>query len=201
MFQMNFTLLYSTFSIGCDKDSFDKTFFWGVWWPRFNLSATQPESWFSLQLGTMSLVFSPSSPCFLSSATLVSFLKQKKWHHVISEEIQRKHDSLCLCLFWAATIHQEHNWMVEPSYSLEHQCTMASAVALYCALITAAWLKIPWISVRDHGTWQKTKTPSSQKWQQHHQKTTTEDLESSQRCNKNIFTRPKRASSSPWSLA
>lgn len=41
---------------------------------------------------------------------------------------------------------------------------------LYCTLITTAWLKIPRISRRDRGTWQKTKKHPSQKWQQRRQK-------------------------------
>lgn len=56
----------------------------------------------------------------------------------------------------------------EPSF-LQHYPAMGSA-ALYFALITTAWLKIPWIIGGDGGTWQKTKTPVAQKWQRHHQK-------------------------------
>lgn len=103
-----------------------------------------------------SLSIFPVFPVLSDTCQLPNKDKKKK-DNVISEERKRKQDSLCLCL---------SNWT--GSHLILSSAT--ASAALYRTLITTAWLKIPWISVRDWGTWQKTKTPSSQKWQQHHQK-------------------------------
>lgn len=84
-----------------------------------------------------------------------------------------------------------------PPYTFQHYPTLGSAT-LYCTLITTAWQKIPWISSRD-GNVAKNKNTLCSKMTATSAK--TEGLGRGQHMNKNIFTRPKRASSSSWPLA